>query len=188
MSDSLRPHESQHTRPPCSSPSPGIYPLTINLYLLTIWTMGFPHSSVSKSSACHAGDPGLIPGLGRCPGKGNGNLVQCSFLENPMGRAAWRATVHGVARVRHDLATKTTKTIWTTYPDWLYNKWCSIDSRSSHDLHTHQGRNLNPWYTSKWAICSCVVVTITACFPFVRDSSPRKVRLACLLTWQAPTF
>ena len=58
--------------------------------------MGFPHSSVSKSSACHAGDPGSIPGSGRCPGEGNGNPVQCSFLENPVDRAAWRATVHGV--------------------------------------------------------------------------------------------
>ena len=34
---------------------------------------GFPHSSISKDSACDAGDPGLIPGSGRSPGKGNGN-------------------------------------------------------------------------------------------------------------------
>ena len=68
--------------------------------------LGFPCSSVGKESACSAGDPGLIHGLGRCPGEGNGNPVQYSFLENPMDRGAWRATVHGAARVGHDLATK----------------------------------------------------------------------------------
>ena len=67
---------------------------------------GFPCSSVGKESACSSGDPGLIHGLGRCPGEGNGNPVQYSFLENPMDRGAWRATVHGAARVGHDLATK----------------------------------------------------------------------------------
>ena len=35
--------------------------------------MGFPYSSVSKESACNAGDTGSIPGLGRSPGEGNGN-------------------------------------------------------------------------------------------------------------------
>ena len=63
-------------------------------------------SSVSKGSACNAGDPGLIPGLGRSPGKGNGNPLQYSCLENPMDRGAWQATVHEVPRVGHDLVTK----------------------------------------------------------------------------------
>ena len=67
---------------------------------------GFPHNSVGKESDCNAGDPGSIPELGRSPGEGNGNPVQYSCLENPMDRGAWRATVHGVARIRHDLATK----------------------------------------------------------------------------------
>ena len=65
----------------------------------------FPHSSVNKESACNAGDLGSIPGLGRSPGEGNGNPLQCSCLENPMDRGACRATVHGVARVRCDWAT-----------------------------------------------------------------------------------
>ena len=43
-------------------------------------------------------DMGLIPGLGRSPGEGNGYPLQDSCLENPMDRGAWRATVHGVAR------------------------------------------------------------------------------------------
>ena len=67
---------------------------------------GFPHSSVSKESAGNTGHPDLIPGLGRCPGEGNDNPLQYSCLENPMGRGAWQATVHGVTRVRHDLVTK----------------------------------------------------------------------------------
>ena len=51
-----------------------------------------------KKSACNAGDPGSIPGLGRSPGEGNGNPLQYSCLENPMDRGAWRATVHGVTK------------------------------------------------------------------------------------------
>ena len=43
-------------------------------------------------------------GWERLPGEGNGNPLQYSCLENPMDRGAWQVTVHGVARVRHDLA------------------------------------------------------------------------------------
>ena len=43
--------------------------------------MGFSGDSDSKESACNAGDPGLILGLGRSPGEGNGNPLQCSCLE-----------------------------------------------------------------------------------------------------------
>ena len=42
-----------------------------------------------KASVYNAGDPGSIPGLGRSPGEGNGNLLQYYFLENPMDRGAW---------------------------------------------------------------------------------------------------
>ena len=45
---------------------------------------GFPGGSDGKASACNAGDPGLIPGLGRSPGEGNGNPLQYSCLENSM--------------------------------------------------------------------------------------------------------
>ena len=65
---------------------------------------GFPCSSVGKESACNAGDAGSIPGSGRSPGEGNGNPFQYSCLENPMNRGAWQVTIHGVTRVRHDLA------------------------------------------------------------------------------------
>ena len=45
-------------------------------------------------------DMGLIPGLGRSPGEGNGNPLQYSCLENSMDRGAWRVTVHGVTKNR----------------------------------------------------------------------------------------
>ena len=49
----------------------------------------------------NAGDVGLIPGLGRYPGEGNGNSLQYSCLENSMDREAWWATAHE-ATVGHD--------------------------------------------------------------------------------------
>ena len=53
-------------------------------------TSDLPCSSDDKESACNAGDPGLIPELGRCSGEGNGNPLQYSCLENLMNRAAKR--------------------------------------------------------------------------------------------------
>ena len=41
--------------------------------------MSFPDSSAGKESSCNAGDPGLIPGLGRCPGEGIGYPLQYSW-------------------------------------------------------------------------------------------------------------
>ena len=66
--------------------------------------VGFSGGSRGEESACHGGDPGSIPGLGRSPGEGNGNSLQYSCLENPMVIGVWRATVHGVPRVRHAFA------------------------------------------------------------------------------------
>ena len=57
----------------------------------------FSRGSDGKESAWNEGDPGLILGLGRSPGEGNDYPLQCSCLENCMGRGAWRATVYGVA-------------------------------------------------------------------------------------------
>ena len=54
-----------------------------------------------KNLPANAGDlrdKGLIPGLERSPGGGHGNPLQYSCLENPMDRAAWRATVHRVMK------------------------------------------------------------------------------------------
>ena len=70
--------------------------------------MGFPCGSDSKESACNAGDPDLIPGLGRSPGwQKDGNPLQYSCLENPMDGEAWWAIVHGVAKSRTRLSNLT---------------------------------------------------------------------------------
>ena len=63
--------------------------------------MGFPHSPVSKESACSAGDLGSIPGSGRSPGEGNGNPLQYSCPENLMDRRVGQAiSVSDDCRVR----------------------------------------------------------------------------------------
>ena len=64
--------------------------------------MLFPGGLDGKESACNAGDLGSIPGSGRSPREGNGNLLPYSCLENPMDREAWWATSMGSQRVRHD--------------------------------------------------------------------------------------
>ena len=80
--------------------------------------MGFPGASAGEESACSAGDPDLIPGLGRSPGVGNGNPLQYSSWENPTDRGAWPATVHRVARIGHDLATKPPPHIYIHAQKW----------------------------------------------------------------------
>ena len=54
------------------------------LCLLSIGFINFPGGPEGQESTCNVGDPGLIPGSGRSPREGNGNPLQCSFLENPM--------------------------------------------------------------------------------------------------------
>ena len=78
----------------------------------TTWQLNYHHlkwaspvTQTAKNLPANAGDPGLIPGLGRSPGEGNGNSLQYSCLENLTDRRAWQATVH-VTRVGHDLVTK----------------------------------------------------------------------------------
>ena len=68
--------------------------------------LGFHGGLVVKNPPANAGDADLIPGLGRSLGKGNGNPHQYSCLGNSMDSGAWWATVPGVARVRHSLATE----------------------------------------------------------------------------------
>ena len=63
---------------------------------------GFPGGSDGKVSACSAGDPGLIPGSGRCPAEGSGTPLQYLCLENPMDRGPGRLPSMGSRRVGHD--------------------------------------------------------------------------------------
>ena len=78
--------------------------------------MGFLSSSVVKNLPANAEDArvkGSIPGLGRSPGGGNGNSLQCSCLGNAMDRGAWRAIVHRVTKSQTRLNTAHTKSNYT---------------------------------------------------------------------------
>ena len=66
--------------------------------------IGFPGGSEVKVSAYNAGDLGSIPRSGRSPAEGNGSPLQCSSLENPMDRGAWRAPIHGVTESQIQLS------------------------------------------------------------------------------------
>ena len=78
---------------PLLSKSSGILSHGLN-YLMVGFTVG----SMVKNSPVNAGDVGSAPGKGRSPGEGNGNLLQFSRPENPMGGEAWQVTVHGVIK------------------------------------------------------------------------------------------
>ena len=67
-----------------------------------IFTIIYCYGSGGKASVYNAGNPGLIPGLGRSPGEGNGNPLQYYCLENPMDRGACRLQSVGSQRVRRD--------------------------------------------------------------------------------------
>ena len=70
-------------------------------YFITfIECLGFSHRSVSKQSACKAGDPGSTPHVGKFPREGNGNPLQYFCLGNPMDRGAWWTMVHRVTQSR----------------------------------------------------------------------------------------
>ena len=77
--------------------------LSSSFYFL-IYILKLPGGSDSKETACNAGDPGSIPGLGRFPGERNGYPIQYSCLENFMDRRNWWATVQGVAKSQKPLS------------------------------------------------------------------------------------
>ena len=76
------------------------YYIVFKKEILPCVTWGFPGGSVVKNPPAYAGDMGLIPGLGRAPGEGNGNPLQYPCLENPMDIRAWGTTVHEVVESR----------------------------------------------------------------------------------------
>ena len=78
----------------------------------------------------------LIPGWGRYPGEGNGNLLQYSFLGNPRDRGVWRAKVHGVAKNQIWLSTHP-HIPHDCFPQWLlflkfitYAHWLKQNAQS----------------------------------------------------------
>ena len=91
---------------------------------------GFPVGSVVKNLPAQAGDPGLIPGLRRSPGGGNGNPLPRSCLENPTDREAWWAAVYGVMK-GSDMTKRTRMPmsvgfIQTLPPHGRFNVWHSM--------------------------------------------------------------
>ena len=82
-------------------------PVCVILAWNVVKVTGFPGGAVVKNLPANAGDArdaGSIPGLGRSPGVGIGNLLQYPCLEYSMGRGAWQATVQGVAKSRTPLS------------------------------------------------------------------------------------
>ena len=75
--------------------------------------VGFP-GGVSHL-AMQETDTGWIPGWGRSPGGGHSNPLQCSCLKNPMGRGAWRVTVHGVPKSLTRLKRLSKHAAWSVY-------------------------------------------------------------------------
>ena len=67
-------------------------------YVKAVFQGGLSGDSVVENLSGNAGDTGLIPGLGRAPGEGNGNPLRYSCLGNLMDRGAWQATVLGIAK------------------------------------------------------------------------------------------
>ena len=80
-----------------------IFIFTIEVFCVTLRaSLGVLVVKSWSGSAGDTRDSGSILGSGRFPGGGHGNPLQYSCLENPLDRGAWRATVHRVAKVRHD--------------------------------------------------------------------------------------
>ena len=99
-----------------------------------------------KNLPANAGDTrdmGSIPGSGRSPGEGNGNLLQYSCLENPMDRGAWWATVHGVAKSWTQLSEHTLR-VEPKLPKWMLNifPFLGMSSRNIKDVGLSQNHFL----------------------------------------------
>ena len=124
------------------SPSPNLS-TEIDFYNHPIWSCGFPDGSMVKNPSANTGNVGLIPGLGRSPGEGNGNPLQYSCWGNLMDRGAWQAAVHGV-----------TEELDTT--QWLNNN--NLEQQSEHcakwkrslNLKTCESRSL--WCILGWSL------------------------------------
>ena len=103
--------------------------LSIFLLILGNFYLDFPGGSDDKASAYNAGEPGSIPGLGRSPGEGNGNPLQYSCLQNPMGSQ----------RVRHELSNFTSLHFILPKKSSLRPKVTFSGGPEDQELNTHRG-------------------------------------------------
>ena len=129
---------------------------------------GLPWWLSGTESTCSAGNAGSIPGSGRSPGEGNGNLLQYSCLENSMDRGAWRLQSMGLRRVGHDSATEQTPpppvftaALFTIARTWKQPKCSSADAWAE-TWCTHTGLLLRH---RKERGTSLVVQQLTPCVP-----------------------
>ena len=116
---------------------------------------GFPGDSDSTESACNAGDPGLIPGLGRSPGGGHGNPFKYSCQENPheqkslQGYSPWG---HKETQFSNWVATEYTGTVFTGLDHWeqcISSLWVVpvYQPQASSIVHrTWTGDSFHTWY------------------------------------------
>ena len=109
--------------------------------------VGFPCSSVSKESACSAGHPGSIPGLGRSPGEGNGNPLQYSCLENSMDWEAPQSLVGYSSWGRKELDTTERLHLLTHL---------IFHCKYIHFLHSSTDGHLGTTFCLLWIITTCV--------------------------------
>ena len=144
--------------------------------------MGFPGGSDGKESACNARDRGLIPGLGRSPGEGNGYPLPYSCLENPKDRGAWRATVHGFAKSRirlsdfhsliHIQTHNLVQTLMFTWVTRITGMCVHIELLSLHSSAVGTAWDPVSWraryiHHSQWAKCQTLNYCLTFAWPTV---------------------
>ena len=94
------------------------HPCILGLLILRV---GFPGGTSGKEPACQcrrSWDAGSVPGSGRSPGGGPDNPLQCSCLENTIGRGDWWALVHGVAKSQIQLKWFSMHILCVTCPAW----------------------------------------------------------------------
>ena len=94
-------------------------------------------SSDGRASACNAGDMGLIPGLGRSSGEGNGYSLQYSCLEKSVDRGVLLATVHGVAKSQTRLSDEHSMCVYSWFTVPYSRSWHS----SGKQLYSNQKKN-----------------------------------------------
>ena len=111
-------------------------------------------------------------------GEGNGNPLQYSCLENPVDRGAWQATVHGVARIGHDLVTKP--------PPMVYTRLLRRHSGKESSCQCKRGKRCRfyPWVGKiPWSRC------LAESFHFCLRFNPWVRKIPWRMKWQpTPVF
>ena len=127
---------------------------------------------------------GSVPGSGRSPGKGNGNALQYSCLENPMDRESWRATVHGVEKESDTTEQLTLSLSLEQFRQnlWICQQWRTVKNRGA---HFRVGREISlsrkgRTQLLRWWPCMCSFLTNE--FNCHRQNSPSQTITAVPVT------